>query len=96
MHVTGPAILGGDFNAPVHAQALEPLRERWPDAFTRAGFPPEHAARYSFPHGPQRDRAIDHIFVSTDIRVEGCSVHVDETGASDHNPVVAEFEVTGC
>ncbi|MEJ7749022.1 MAG: endonuclease/exonuclease/phosphatase family protein, partial [Candidatus Limnocylindrales bacterium] len=51
-----PVIVGGDFNAPIEADELEPLTGRFEDAFTGTGVPAGDACRASA--GPDR---IDHL-----------------------------------
>jgi endonuclease/exonuclease/phosphatase (EEP) superfamily protein YafD len=83
----GPAILTGDFNAPVEAAEMVSLRGVVDDAFAAVGVPAGDVRRQSC--GQQ---AIDHIYVRG-CAVEGCRV-ADETGdASDHWPVVADLVV---
>jgi endonuclease/exonuclease/phosphatase family metal-dependent hydrolase len=83
----GPAILTGDFNAPVEAPELASLGAAVDDAF----------AAVDVPLGDERRRScgsqsIDHVFVRG-LAVEACRV-ADETGdASDHWPVVADLVV---
>lgn len=56
-----------------------------------------HAPRTAanlYPSGEESRIAIDHILVSPDIRVINAEVIVDRGGVSDHNPVIAELELT--
>ena len=81
----GPAILTGDFNAPVEASEMASLGAVVEDAFAAVGVPVGDERRRSC--GRQ---AIDHVFVRR-LAVEACGV-ADETGdASDHWPVVADL-----
>lgn len=86
-----PYIAAGDFNAGAGSAELTPVHAVLRDAFTAVGVPFGHPLRHSFPAGQQRERDLDHVFVSHDLAVESCAVYVDEEGISDHNPVLAEL-----
>jgi endonuclease/exonuclease/phosphatase family metal-dependent hydrolase len=80
---SGPTVLLGDFNAPIDAPELGPLRATLTDAFGAVGVPSGDPARRSC--GPL---SIDHVFVRG-LAVEDCHVVGDAGDASDHLPVVA-------
>ncbi|MHB9090201.1 MAG: endonuclease/exonuclease/phosphatase family protein [Chloroflexota bacterium] len=88
-----PIVLAGDFNAPAGSAELSPLHSVLTDSFTLTGVGFGNAARYSFPNGIARERDLDHIFVGGGIVVRDSRVIVDDTCASDHNPVLAEVLV---
>ena len=94
----GPKILLGDFNARPDAGELDPILTRFTDAWVQAGRPTADN-----PHGltsparldaPPRSR-IDYVFVSPGIAVRSARVPVDANTrlASDHYPVVVQFDV---
>lgn len=91
--LAGPVIVAGDLNASAGSAELSPLAAVLDDVFTRAGIACGDRARYSFPDGPACERDLDHIFISPEVRVLGARVCVDQTRASDHNPVCAELLV---
>ena len=83
----GPAILTGDFNAPVEAAEMASLRGVVDDAFAAVGVPAGDVRRRSC-----GEQSIDHISVRG-LAVEACRV-ADETGdASDHWPVVVDLVI---
>jgi endonuclease/exonuclease/phosphatase family metal-dependent hydrolase len=82
----GPAIVIGDFNAPVDAPELEPL-DAMTDAFTAGGTPVGDARRLTCGSQP-----IDHVRVRG-LTVASCRVAVEAGDASDHWPVVADLEL---
>lgn len=65
---------------------LDPLRAQLIDA--AAGLTP--AERVSFPL-PAPGKAIDHVFVSPDLRVLATRVETAAAGASDHWPLVVDL-----
>ena len=81
----GPAILTGDFNAPLDAPELVEIGHGFRDAFAEVGIGPGDTARHSC--GPS---AIDHIRVR-DLAVAACRVVTEAGDASDHWPVVADL-----
>ncbi len=87
----GPYVAAGDFNASAGSAELTPVHAILRDGFTALGVPFGHPQRHTFPAGSRRERDLDHVFVSADVRVERCTVYVDEDGVSDHNPVLAEL-----
>jgi endonuclease/exonuclease/phosphatase family metal-dependent hydrolase len=84
---TGPAVLTGDFNAPVDAPDVAPLAAGLSDAFTIAGVPVGDPRRASCGPWP-----IDHILVRA-LVVDGCRVVTESGDASDHWPVVADLRL---
>lgn len=88
----GPKVLMGDFNAEPDEPAMKLLLSTFTDALDAAGATSE--GRKSFPGGLEPKTAIDYIFVSPEFRVMSAKVIRDASLASDHNPVVAELELT--
>jgi endonuclease/exonuclease/phosphatase family metal-dependent hydrolase len=82
---TGPAILTGDFNAPVDAPELASLEAGFSDAFAVAGVAVGDPRRASC--GPW---AIDHVRVRG-LDVAACRVAAEAGDASDHWPVIADL-----
>jgi endonuclease/exonuclease/phosphatase family metal-dependent hydrolase len=82
----GRVALAGDLNAPIEADELAALRERFGDAFDLVRVPPRDARRESC--GVDR---IDHILVEG-LAVRHCAVWREAGDASDHLPVVAVVE----
>ena len=83
--VAGPAILTGDFNAPLDAPELAEIGDGFRDAFAEVGIGLGDSRRHSC--GPT---AIDHIRVR-DLTVADCRVVTEAGDASDHWPVVADL-----
>ena len=86
----GPAaaravVVTGDLNAPIEADALAPLRDRFVDAFEATGTPPGDPGRISC--GPV---SLDHILVRG-LTAVACAVDRSAGDLSDHWPVVATF-----
>jgi len=86
----GDVILAGDFNCRAGSEPFAVLRASFQDSFSLWGAPLEDPCRHSFPYGHQRIKDLDHVFLSPRLSVAGSWVRVDETGASDHNPVVTD------
>jgi len=82
----GPAILTGDFNAPIDAPELAAVRAGFDDAFAAVGIPPGDERRLSCGPWP-----IDHVRVRG-LAVASCRVARGAADASDHWPVVADLE----
>ena len=82
-----PTILAGDMNATPDAEPIQILLERWSNA---SDDPPSPSA----PSINPRSR-IDYIFYrpASHFRVTHATV-IEETMASDHRPVLADFEIT--
>ena len=72
----GPVLLAG-------APELQPLYQRFADAWPAAGIGPGFTISSTAP-----TRRIDYVFVTRDTRVEGA--YVPPTIGSDHLPVVAD------
>ena len=81
----GPAIVTGDFNAPVEAAEMASLGAVVDDALAAVGVPAGDARRRSC-----GEQAIDHIYVRG-LAVEACRVADETADASDHWPVVADL-----
>lgn len=84
---TGPAILTGDFNAPVEAPELDALGDGFADAFSAVGVGPGDPRRQSCGPWP-----IDHIRIRG-LAVDACRVATEAGDASDHWPVVADLRL---
>ena len=74
-----PTILGGDFNVSQHASLVE--------QFAEFGYA---TVQYRVPTWHRRPFVLDHIFYNSGLRCVGHSV--EHTLASDHLPVVADFD----
>ena len=92
-------VLVGDFNARPDAPELEPLRERFTDAWELAPERADQAAwrfwqreeGHTHPaHAPRR--RIDQAWVSAGVSVAGAEV-LDADGASDHLPFLVDLRV---
>lgn len=90
---TAPVVLGGDFNVPLSAPALLPLRSAMKDVFEapEAGQDVPLEDRLSFPTGRRPLLDIDHLFVSHQLRVGRAWVYREHPEASDHYPVISEI-----
>jgi endonuclease/exonuclease/phosphatase family metal-dependent hydrolase len=93
-----PTIIMGDFNCDPDAPELTPLRDHFQEACAVCGVSGD--ARFTFPAGALGARtddgwhgAIDYVWASHDIRITSAQVIIDETKASDHQPLVVEFEL---
>lgn len=86
-----PIILGGDFNAAPDSEEMQLLKKHYVAVFDTLSIP--LVRRFSFPAGKNPDRAIDTILVSPDIEVLEAHVILDETLASDHNPVFSRIRI---
>ena len=91
-------VIAGDFNCEPDASELAPLREHFQEACGLVGIAGD--ARATFPSGPIGARcpdgwhgAIDHIWLSPQVRVTSAAVIYDETCASDHQPLVVDCEI---
>ncbi|HEY1848002.1 MAG TPA: endonuclease/exonuclease/phosphatase family protein [Opitutaceae bacterium] len=74
-----PTILGGDFNVSQHSSLVE--------QFAEFGYA---SVQYRVPTWHRRPFVLDHVFHNSGVR---CTSHsVVNSNASDHLPVVAEFE----
>jgi len=83
-----PVILGGDLNEERDGEAVAWIGERYWDAFERGG----EGDGFTFPASAPRAR-IDFLFVSDGVRIERAWVGGGALTASDHLPIVAEFEI---
>ena len=81
----GPAVLTGDFNAPIGADELAGLRAGLTDAFDAVGVAADDPARASCGRWP-----IDHVLVRG-LTVAACRVASEAGDASDHLPIVADL-----
>ena len=93
-----PTIIMGDFNCDPDAPELAPLRKHFQEACAVCGVQGE--ARYTFPSGPLGARdadgwrgAIDYVWATHDIHISSAQVIIDESKASDHQPVLVEVKV---
>jgi endonuclease/exonuclease/phosphatase family metal-dependent hydrolase len=88
--LTGPVVVGGDFNEGPQSAAVRWMAERYWDAWEHGG-ESDHPGR-TFPSGDPSDR-IDYLFVSEQFRVEGAWVLDDAaaTASSDHLPLVVDL-----
>lgn len=75
----GPVLLSGDFNVSKHDSLVE--------QFGRVGF---QSAQMTEPTWWRRPYVLDHIFYNGSLRCRGC--RVVQSRASDHYPLVADFE----
>jgi endonuclease/exonuclease/phosphatase family metal-dependent hydrolase len=87
----GPLVLVGDFNATPFAAAYRTLASSLSDARRLAPFARAH------PTFPSRMPllAIDHVFVSAGVRVQGARTALDPLSrlASDHVPLIVDFRL---
>ncbi|MDD2430120.1 MAG: endonuclease/exonuclease/phosphatase family protein [Firmicutes bacterium] len=83
----GPKILMGDFNAEPDDPEMKNILRRYRDVLD-AKETPSHL-RATYPNGSKSTIAIDYILLSREWEIKDASVIVEESGASDHNPIVA-------
>lgn len=85
-----PVILCGDFNDRPEGKMHEKLKEYFTDLWEVLGKGPG----YSFPSG-NPDRRIDYIYISKEAlkKLRPVSIQVLHSEASDHLPLMAEFEL---
>jgi endonuclease/exonuclease/phosphatase family metal-dependent hydrolase len=99
---TGPmetGVLVGDFNAAPDAPELDPLRQRFTDAWQLAQAREDRAGwrfwqrdeGHTHPAGGPH-RRIDQVWVYAGVTVRAAAV-LDNEGASDHLPLVVDLEV---
>jgi endonuclease/exonuclease/phosphatase family metal-dependent hydrolase len=74
-----PTVLGGDFNVSQHASLVE--------QFAEFGYA---TVQYKVPTWHRRPFVLDHVFYNSGLRCTGHTV--EHTLASDHLPVVADFD----
>ncbi|GGC83606.1 metal-dependent hydrolase [Thalassobacillus devorans] len=82
----GEKVLLGDMNATPEAPELEPLFDRFTDAWSSVSVEPGYTYSALSPN-----KRIDYIFVSESIEVQ--DAEVIDTLASDHLPVVADLSL---
>jgi endonuclease/exonuclease/phosphatase family metal-dependent hydrolase len=82
---TGPLVVTGDVNAPLHAPELSSLTEGLVDAFAAIGVGPDDPARTTSNGAP-----IDQVLVRG-LTVDGCRVVTEAGDVSDHWPVVVDL-----
>jgi endonuclease/exonuclease/phosphatase family metal-dependent hydrolase len=87
INLEAPTIVAGDFNAPIEAAELGPMRDSFEDAFSAVGIEPGDERRASC----GRNR-IDHLLFRG-LGVLDCRVGREAGDLSDHLPVVATFEL---
>ncbi len=90
--LSGPVLIGGDFNETPDRRAVRFLGERFWDAWLLGG----DAAGETFPSSDPTAR-IDYLFVPEGVAVERIIVPSgrDARRASDHLPIVAELKLPG-
>ncbi|HZP90312.1 MAG TPA: endonuclease/exonuclease/phosphatase family protein [Actinomycetota bacterium] len=90
--LSGPVLIGGDFNETPERRAVRFLGERFWDAWVLGG----DTAGETFPSSDPSAR-IDYLFVPEGVAVERIVVPPgrDARRASDHLPVVAELKLPG-
>jgi endonuclease/exonuclease/phosphatase family metal-dependent hydrolase len=87
--MSGPVVVTGDLNAPIEADDVAALRERFSDAFAAVGVPAGDDRRRSCD-----TVAIDHVLVRG-LEVSACRVATEAGDRSDHWPVVADLRLSG-
>jgi endonuclease/exonuclease/phosphatase family metal-dependent hydrolase len=94
-----PTLVMGDFNCDPDASELAPLRKRFQEACAVCSV--QGDARYTFPSGLLGARtadgwrsAIDYVWASPDLKIVSARVLMDESQASDHQPLSVEFELS--
>jgi endonuclease/exonuclease/phosphatase family metal-dependent hydrolase len=78
-------VVTGDFNAPLDADELEPIRASFDDAFGACGVAIDDPDRHTW-----HASSIDHV-VTRGLRAIACRVVTEAGDASDHLPVVADL-----
>lgn len=98
----GPAILAGDFNAPVEAPEMALLDDHFVDAYGAIHTDPEARARTTLnPHIGHVPRRIDHVFLERgafeplDARIILDLPYATDAWASDHFGVLARLRLNG-
>jgi len=82
-----PVILCGDFNTTPESRIYRELRTTFADAWPLAG----GGEGFTFPANAP-DRRIDYVWVSQPNRLRPISASVPASDASDHRPLVVEFQ----
>ncbi len=77
-----PTIIGGDFNVSEHESLVE--------QFAEFGYA---TVQYKVPTWLRRPFVLDHVFYNSGLRCVGHSI--ENSRASDHLPVIADFELSG-
>lgn len=86
--VRGPKIIMGDFNAQPQDPEMQVLyKKRYRDVMELA--PVKSEQRATWPNGTKSTEAIDYILLSREWEAKEAHVIIEESGASDHNPIVA-------
>jgi endonuclease/exonuclease/phosphatase family metal-dependent hydrolase len=92
-------VIVGDFNTAPDAAELDPLRQRFTDAWQlaaarddRAGWRFWHAGHGETFPSPHPHLRIDQVWVSPGISVVAAAV-LDAEGASDHHPLLVDLEI---
>ena len=82
-----PIILCGDFNTTPESRVCRRLGEQFDDTWARVG----QGDGFTIP-APQPTKRIDYIWITRDKSLVPLKVWVPRSDASDHLPVVAEFD----
>lgn len=83
-----PAILCGDFNAPPQSPSHKAVTEQMADCWPLCGEGPGFTIPVQFPAA-----RIDYVFIEKDSPLKPKKAWVPRSTASDHLPVVVEFEL---
>jgi endonuclease/exonuclease/phosphatase family metal-dependent hydrolase len=83
-----PMILCGDFNDFPDSEVHTEMRKSFDDTFQLVG----QGSGLTFP-SPKPDKTIDYIWISPDKSVVPLKAWVPDTQASDHRPLVADFQL---
>lgn len=83
-----PVIVSGDFNATPGSRTHSNMKELFADSWELIG----SGDGFTFPADSPRTR-IDYLWVSRNTAIRPVRIWVPSSAASDHRPVVAEFEM---
>ena len=83
-----PVIVSGDFNATPGSRTHSNMKELFADSWELIG----SGDGFTFPADSPRTR-IDYLWVSRNTAIRPVRIWVPSSAASDHRPVVAEFEI---
>ena len=83
--LSGPIILAGDFNLSPHSASLEIVNSKLRNLSA------EHGVKNTYTHISRIHEVCDYIFVNDKVRVQNFKVLEDF--ASDHKPLLLEFDV---